>query len=230
MCNLFTPAKPTSLERYVEIPPGEDPDAQIKDVGPFTMSAFITPRGLEHGQWGMIPRTSKTRRPITADGKPMSTNNARHETMTKSWTFGPSWRDGKRCIVPVDRWIEPFWGTGKNIWWAIWRADGAVAGIAGLYSYWTDPDTGEVVPNFTMITQPAEDHPLLSQMHRPGKEKRSLVLLEQASWDTWLNGTQAQAAALIHLPAAGLLNSGAKNPAEEALLAPELLQFMKSLH
>ncbi len=91
-------------------------------------------------------------------------------------------------------------GRRQNVWWVIWRADGAVARIAGLYSYWIDPDTSEVVANFTMITQLVGDHPLLSQMPRSGKEKRSLVLLEQADCDTWLNRMQVRATALIHRP------------------------------
>ncbi|WP_332836016.1 hypothetical protein [Delftia acidovorans] len=49
---------------------------------------------------------------------------------------------------------------------------GQPAALAGLYSEWTDPETGELVPNYTMITQLADGHPVLSLMHRPGKEKR----------------------------------------------------------
>lgn len=38
---------------------------------------------------------------------------------------------------------EPYWGTGKNIWWRFWREDGEPWALAGLWSEWTDPETGE---------------------------------------------------------------------------------------
>lgn len=90
----------------------------------------------------------------------MSTNNARRETIAKSWTFAPAWRAGQRCLVPVESWVEPYWGLGsRNVWWSFRRADGEPAALAGLYSEWVEPATGEVVPNYTMITQPADGHP-----------------------------------------------------------------------
>lgn len=52
-----------------------------------------------------------------------------------------------------------------------------------------DTETGELVPNYTMTTHPADGHPVLSMMHRPGKEKRGVVMLEPADWDAWLHGT-----------------------------------------
>lgn len=87
-------------------------------------------------------------------------------------------------------------------------ADGTPSAVAGLYSEWVDHGTGEVVPNYTMITQPADGHPVLSLMHRPGKEKRGVVMLEQQGWDAWLHGTAAQADALISLPPLGVMRSG----------------------
>jgi putative SOS response-associated peptidase YedK len=32
----------------------------------------------------------------------------------------------------------------------------------------------------------ADDHPLVSRMHRPGQEKRMLALLDPAEYDEWL--------------------------------------------
>jgi putative SOS response-associated peptidase YedK len=100
----------------------------------------------------------------------------------------------------------------KSITWRFWRADGEPWMLAGLWSEWTDKNTGEIVPNYTMITQNCDGHPLLSLMHKPERDqegailpavqqdKRSVVPLEKDSWDEWLHGSIAQADALINIP------------------------------
>ena len=54
--------------------------------------------------------------------------------------------------------------------------------LAGLWSEWTDPATGEVMPKYTMLTQNCDGPPVLGLMHRPDKnqaadqqDKRSVV-------------------------------------------------------
>lgn len=84
--------------------------------------------------------------------------------------------------------------------------------MAGLWSVWVDPATGELVPNYTMLTINADAHPLMKRMHRPvldpktkqplppeQQDKRSLVLLEQQDFDQWLEGTSDAAKALLRL-------------------------------
>lgn len=237
MCNRFKPAEPKALQHITDL---GDVDLRNVDlhighmdsVSPLGQGPFITPTGeIEVGQWGMIPPHSKTRTPYTRAGERMSTNNARRETIATSWTFSQAWKLGQRCIVPVQHWVEPYWGLKtRNIWWKFSRADGRVAGLAGLYSHWKDPMTGEIVPNFTIITQNCDTHPLLSLMHRPDKaERRSVVLIEPQDWDTWLHGTVAQAEDLIRLSPPGTLTSGAENPLDELLLPAEVLAHLKSL-
>lgn len=53
--------------------------------------------------------------------------------------------------------------------------------IAGLWRAWPDGEH-----SFTMLTVGADNHPLMSQFHRPGKEKRSVVILPEDRWDDWL--------------------------------------------
>ncbi|WP_343740438.1 SOS response-associated peptidase [Delftia tsuruhatensis] len=225
MCNRYNTPRENEIERMWRVGSQNPPRWWKPHVTPLAVGPYAKPGGeLEVGQWGMIPRSSPTRRPTTRDGTPMSTNNARRETLAKSWTFAPAWRAGQRCLIPVTSWVEPYWGLGsRNVWWSFRRADGQPAALAGLYSEWTDPETGELVPNYTMITQPADGHPVLSLMHRPGKEKRGVVMLEPGDWDAWLHGTPDQADALIKLPSLGVLRSGAEKPEEEALLPAEQL-------
>lgn len=65
-------------------------------------------------------------------------------------------------------------------------------------------------------------------MHRPGREKRCVIVLERQDWDAWLHCTPSQADSLIKLPMTGALKSGAENPDEEALLPLEQLRALKA--
>jgi len=38
----------------------------------------------------------------------------------------------------------------------------------------------------SMLTINADDHPLMRRFHKPGDEKRSVVVLDDDDWDQWL--------------------------------------------
>ncbi|WP_353176593.1 SOS response-associated peptidase family protein [Delftia acidovorans] len=159
----------------------------------------------------------------------MSTERAFRETLDSDPVFGPSWQAGLRCLVPANSWIEAYCGlSSRSISWMFCRADGKPAMLAGLYSEWTDPVSGETVPNYTIITQAADPHPIFSLTHRPGREKKRVVMLEPCEWDAWLHGSTAQADSLIKLPAMDVLKSGAENPDEDALLPLEQMRALKA--
>ncbi len=178
-------------------------------VGPFGTGLFLRPgsaTGLEGvlGQWGMVQPRARTRRP---ESRAILTNNARSETVASRPTYRDAWAAGRRCLVPAAWYQEPNWETGKNIWWRLSRADGMPWSIAGLWSEWTDPATGEIVPNFTMLTVNCDGHPLLGRLHKPdpklpgdAQDKRSLVPLEPEQWDAWLHGSVDEARALLVAP------------------------------
>ena len=224
MCNLYAPtgAQKISMRFAVGAPVG-DYAATVAPLqpGPIVLSGG---RALV-AQWGMIPPSSRSRTPLLANGQRMSTNNARRERLTSAPTYRDAWARGQRCIIAADSYDEPYWGTGKNIWWRFWRADGEPWALAGLWSQWTDPASGEVVPSFTMITQNCDGHPLLGLMHKPDpqlpadqQDKRCPVPLEAADWDAWLHGTPAQAQGLIRVPAPELFRHAAADPTRQLQL------------
>jgi putative SOS response-associated peptidase YedK len=55
-------------------------------------------------------------------------------------------------------------------------------GIAGLWERWTSP-SGETILSFNMLTLNADDHPFYQQFHKPGEEKRMVVVLPQERFD-----------------------------------------------
>lgn len=192
------------------------PGYEATTVGPFQAGLFLRPgpaAGTLHGeigQWGLI-RPGQPQRidrmPSKVPGKqgrPRSTNNARVEGIEKKATFAAVWKAGRRCLVPAAWYQEPNWETGKNIWWHLKRTDGDPWFIAGLWSEWVDHATGEVVPNFTMLTVNCDDHSMLARLHKPDPElpagaqdKRSLVHIDADHWSTWLHGTEQEARALL---------------------------------
>lgn len=58
--------------------------------------------------------------------------------------------------------------------------------VADLYKEWPGED-GIVDYSFTQITIKADEHPVMRRFHKPGDEKRSLVILQLEDWDDWLS-------------------------------------------
>jgi putative SOS response-associated peptidase YedK len=208
MCNLYHMAPREHVEHYFRT---QVPDLAPLPVGPYGTGLFLRPAadgGLQAllGQWGMIQPRARTRRP---ESRAILTNNARVETVSSRPTYRDAWRAGQRCLIPAAWYQEPNWETGRNVWWRMIRADGAPWAIAGLWSEWTDPGSGEIVPNFTMITVNCDGHPLLARLHKPdprlpadAQDKRSLVPLEPEQWAEWLGGdTEAARRLLVPPPA-----------------------------
>lgn len=45
-----------------------------------------------------------------------------------------------------------------------------------------------------MIPVNADTHPVMSRMHKPGDEKRSVVILRPDDWEEWLTSSNVEAA------------------------------------
>ena len=247
MCTRYISPADREIEAFWEVS-RRTPLSWERELFPLRTGPFIRrarddvgfSRELALGQWGMIPPWSATRipqsKPRTPGEKPrrLSTVNARSEELERKETFREAWQRGQRCIVPAERFFEPNWESGANVWWQFRRADGAPWGVAGLWSVWHDRSTDEEVDNYTMLTLNADAHPLMRRMHRPAidprtkvplpperQDKRSLVLLEQQDFDRWLAGTIEEARALVRLTPVEVFDAG---PADSALPpeSPEL--------
>ena len=166
-------------------------------------------RELVVGQWGLIPwfaKESKLKYP---------TNNACSEELEAKASYKDPWKRGQRCIIPAASFDEPNWESGKNQWWTFRRADGEPWGLAGLCNVWVNKATGEVHESYTMLTINADEHPLMSRMHKsdpklaPDKQdKRSVSPLEAAHFDQWLEGTVEEAKAFMKLPLLEVFEAG----------------------
>jgi putative SOS response-associated peptidase YedK len=225
MCNLYTPPTPPLFSKYFGV--------ELYDlnwgsyVAPLKRGPYLKGGGQAAvGQWGMIAQDSKTATPFG------QTNNARRETLATRKTYADAWLTGRRCLIPAVSFVEPFYPghdpKAKSISWRFERADGELWALAGIWSEWTDPLTGEVVPNYSMITQNCDGHPLLAQMHKPEldktgqqlavQDKRAVVPLERDKWDEWLHGSLEQADILIQVPPLEMFRHGATDAAKNVPL------------
>jgi putative SOS response-associated peptidase YedK len=178
MCGRFAQQRPASelAERFAAEPLVEEPGARF-NLAPTDEALVVVQREERRAvvayRWGLIPHWAD-RAAVGA-----KTFNARAETVASSPMFRDAFRR-KRCLVPVDAFYE--WRReGKSRQpFAIRRADGDVLALAGLWSGWRDPGSGELRRTFTIVTAPANQ--AVAAVH-----DRMPVVLEPDRWTAWLD-------------------------------------------
>jgi len=197
MCSNYRPV--TRIDRLLTFFGVErDRDEVTEDVFPLGVAPFIRLRRdargvpgnsttiVEDGIFGLLPRFATE----IAYGR--KTYNARSETVAVLASFRDAWRAGQRCIVPAECFFEPSWSTGKAVRWRVGQAGDVPIGIAGIYASWRHPD-GREVSTFAMLTVNADEHPLMQRFHRPGEEKRMVVILAPENYADWLSCSPSEA-------------------------------------
>ena len=198
MCSHYQGVKDQErLRRHFGVAAPADPGRE--DLWPGYVGSFIRRHPLAGvgdeavpplealtGMFGLVPHWS-------ADTKiARHTYNARSETVVVKPSFRDAWKHGQHCIIPAEAFFEPDWRSGRAVATRIASADGAPLGLAGLWSRWRSPQ-GELVHSYTMLTINADNHPLMQQFHKPGEEKRMVVVLAPQLYQAWLAAPQAKA-------------------------------------
>ena len=150
--------------------------------------------------FGIVPRER-----IPPHVKPYDTMNARAESLGEKRSFSAAWKLLQLCLIPCASFFEPSYETGKAVRWRIGLADKRPLTIAGLWRAWEEPD-GNPSFSFTMLTVNADDHPLMKRFHKPGDEKRSVVIIDPDAGADWLScrSTDEARSFLSLYPADGL--------------------------
>ena len=144
--------------------------------------------------YGMVPKWAKD----TSMAK--YTYNARSETVMDKQSFKRTWYNNQFALIPVQTIFEPKYIEGKAYRYGIEREDGEPFTVAALYEI---VEIGEqIIRSMTMLTINADDHPFMSQFHKPEDEKRSIVVIEPEHLKDWLNMTHESAYKLL-LPMGG---------------------------
>lgn len=136
--------------------------------------------------WGLIPSWTKSR----SEAKEIwnKTLNARSESIFEKPAFRES-IESKRCIIPIDGFFEHRHFNGKTYPYFIQQADGNPMNLAGIYSDWTSPESGNEIKTFSIITQKANE--LMSMIHNNPKiaGPRMPFILSDAQIEQWLSKT-----------------------------------------
>lgn len=135
-------------------------------------------RGLL-GSYGFIPKRKMP------PGQRLTTMNARGETVGQLRTYKQAWATSQLCLVPCLAVFEPNWEQPKHIRYAIGMADKAPFAVAGIWRAWDEEDGGRS-HSFTQLTVNADAHPLMRRFHKPGDEKRSVIVVRADEYDDWL--------------------------------------------
>ena len=189
MCVNFTPIKRTALSELVKL-------ERVPDYPPQTFPGYAAPvirscdKGIlqaELGLFGLLPAWAKDR----TFGK--RTYNARTETVSEKPSYRTAWAKNQFCLIPMERFFEPCWETGKAVRWSIHRLDHTPFAVAAIWDQWVDKSTGEIVLSFSMLTINADGHPVMGRFHKPQDERRSLVVMPNTRWSDWLGASASSA-------------------------------------
>ncbi|WP_353191430.1 SOS response-associated peptidase family protein [Pandoraea pnomenusa] len=181
MCtNYRVPDKQLFSEYYgTPAPLGEWREEVYKDYFAPIIRRDGDGRRSDLASFGMVPREK-----IPPGVKLFDTMNARAETVGEKRSFSGAWKKQQLCLIPTQVFYEPDYETGKAVRWAIGMADGEPFAIAGLWREWEGE--GGTRLSFTMLTLNADHHPLMKRFHKPGSEKRTVVIVLPDEYDDWL--------------------------------------------
>ncbi|WP_321876328.1 SOS response-associated peptidase [Paraburkholderia bannensis] len=187
MCTNYAAARRDRLFRHFGIEPPDSPwrDEIYKDYAAPIIRRIDGVRRADLATFGMVPRKH-----IPPGVRVFDTMNARSETLGEKRSFSGAWKRQQFCLVPCEAFYEPCYETGKAVRWRIGMANGEPLAIAGLWREWDEPaaQEGEVARafSFTMLTVNADAHALMNRFHKPGDEKRSVVIVPPVEYENWL--------------------------------------------
>lgn len=154
-------------------------DYSNSDVRPTNLAPIIRikdgRRLVRLARWGLIPNWWKAAKP------PQNTFNARGESVFEKPMFRSAAKH-YRCLVPVSAFFE--WqaiaGQKKKQKLRFASPDGNPLALAGLWARWKQPETGEAIDSYTVITTQANN--FMTPVH-----DRMPVVLSQSDWAAWLD-------------------------------------------
>ena len=115
--------------------------------------------------------------------------------MAEKPSFRQAWKGRRFCLIPVQSVFEPNYASGHAVRWRIARQDGLPFFLAGI---WEEAHRQEQpLWSFSMLTINADEHPLMRRFHKPGDEKRSVVVVPPERWQDWLHADEREARALL---------------------------------
>jgi putative SOS response-associated peptidase YedK len=144
-------------------------------------------------RFGLIPSWAKD------EDFGRKTYNARSETVSDKPSYKAAWAKRHYALTLADMFYEPCYESGKAVRTGIKQTNGQPMAIASIWDTWTEPESGELIVSFSMLTIDASAHPVMKRLHKPGDEKRTVVPLRPELFNEWLNATPESAQSLLQL-------------------------------
>lgn len=130
--------------------------------------------------WGLIPHWVKSK--DDADRLKAQTLNARSETVFEKPSFRSSIMNN-RCLVIADGFFEWMDFQKKKYPHVVSMKNKELFCFGGIYSSWTDKETGELIHSFSILTTDA--NPLMARVHN--SKKRMPVIIPRDRYEKWLS-------------------------------------------
>lgn len=178
VCGRFTQQRPTSeLARIFDAEDlADDPGGRF-NVAPTDNAAVVVARddrrAVVRYRWGLVPAWAPDTRGAAR------AINARAETVATSGMFRDALRR-RRCLVPVDGFYEWCRTGSVRTPMRIHDPSDQPLVLAGLWAGRRDPESGEVLRTFTIVT--TRPNAFMAPIH-----DRMPVILPPDAWTTWLN-------------------------------------------
>jgi putative SOS response-associated peptidase YedK len=162
--------------------------------GPIVLKSHNTERtAIGLARFGLIPSWAKN------GDFGRKTYNARTETVAEKPSYKHAWAKRHYALALADAFYEPNYESGKAVRTRVKQSNGEPMAIASIWDTWTEPETGELIVSFSMLTINAVQHPLMSRLHKPEDEKRTVLPLKPALFKDWLNASPDTAKDLLSL-------------------------------
>ncbi|WP_213305921.1 SOS response-associated peptidase [Paraburkholderia sacchari] len=183
MCTNYAAARRDYLFKHFGIEPPDSPwpwrDEVYKDYPAPIIRRVGGATRADVATFGIVPRKH-----IPPGVRLFDTMNARSETVGEKRSFSGAWKQQQLCLIPAEAFYEPNYESGNAVRWRIGMPDGAPFAIAGLWREWNEAEGPAL--SFTMLTVNSAEHPLMRRFHKPGDEKRSVVILPPSEYEGWL--------------------------------------------
>jgi len=168
----------------------------------------------ELAQFGLVPHWAADKKKFG-----LRTYNARSETVSEKPSYRSAWKERRFGLVIMNSFYEPNWETGKAVRWRIKRADSEPVAVASIWERFIDMVTGEIIFSFSMLTINADGHEIMQHFHKPDDEKRSVVVIKDQDYLSWLNANHKEATSLLQLTPNSFLESmsAEKQKAQQSL-------------
>lgn len=129
--------------------------------------------------WGLVPYWSKKWDDVM--GPSYNTLNAKSETVFTTRSYEHC-IEKQRCLIPVSGFFESMDVKGKKYPHLIKVKNEDMFCLAGIYDCWTNPETGEKVGTYSILTTEANE--LMAKIHNI--KKRMPIILPRELEDAWV--------------------------------------------